>query len=216
MDRNMGDNHLAMFIVDSNKAPRLTKYLREIKAPGWTAFLGEGTAKSGLLRTLGLADLRKEIIITISNSKTIESICQKVSEKFNFDKPNAGIAFTIALENVFGIRNYNLDTEKEEVEMTHKAIFTIVDNGKSRKVLQAAESAGSTGGTVIHARGSANENTKMLFNIPIQPEKEIVLNIARTENADSIVETIRRELDIDSPGAGIIFTVDTQETFGLL
>jgi len=83
-------------------------------------------------------------------------------------------------------------------------------------VLEAAKSAGSTGGTVIHGRGSGVHEKAKLFNIEIEPEKEIVLILSETAKTDYIVEAIKEKLNIDKPGAGILFVLDVNRTSGLI
>lgn len=99
--------------------------------------------------------------------------------------------------------------------MKYEAIFTIVDKGKADEVIDAAKLAGSTGGTVIHGRGSGSHDKAKLFNIPIEPEKDIILILAQSHKTDAIVNSIRERLNIDKPGAGIIFTLDVKRTLGL-
>ena len=40
----------------------------------------------------------------------------------------------------------------------HEVILCIVNNGFSEAVMDAAREAGARGGTIIHARGTANKN----------------------------------------------------------
>ena len=60
----------------------------------------------------------------------------------------------------------------------HEVILCIVNNGFSEAVMDAAREAGARGGTVIHARGTANKDAELFFNISIQPEKEVVMILA--------------------------------------
>ena len=57
----------------------------------------------------------------------------------------------------------------------HEVIFCIVNSGFADEVMTAAREFGASGGTVLRARGTANPNAEKLFNIAIQPEKEIVM-----------------------------------------
>jgi nitrogen regulatory protein PII len=97
----------------------------------------------------------------------------------------------------------------------YKAIFTIVDRGKAEAVIDSAKNAGAKGGTIINGRGSGIHEQQTLFSFPIDPEKEIVLVIAETDNTEKIVKSIRDNLNIDEPGKGIMFVLDVNETCGL-
>ena len=97
----------------------------------------------------------------------------------------------------------------------YQAIYTIVDRGRAQAVIEAAERAGSRGGTVINARGSGIHETSKLFAMEIEPEKEIVLIVSQKQKTSEIVAAIREELGIDEPGKGIVFVQDVSEAFGL-
>ena len=82
-------------------------------------------------------------------------------------------------------------------------------------MIDAATEAGAKGGTIINARGSGIHETSKVFSMEIEPEKEIVLILSRTESTDAIAAAIRDKLKIDEPGNGIIFIQDVNRTYGL-
>lgn len=97
----------------------------------------------------------------------------------------------------------------------YDAIYTVVDRGKGEDVVEAASSAGSKGATIINARGSGIHEKQTLFSIAVEPEKEIVMILAEKELTDSIIAKIRETLRIDEPGAGIVFVLEVNKTYGL-
>ena len=101
------------------------------------------------------------------------------------------------------------------IKTPHTMVVTIVDRGKADAVLDAARTAGSTGGTIIRARGSATGETVTLFNLPVEPEKDTVLILAPAAIEKKIVAAIYQSLSIDQPGAGIIFTYPVASVYGL-
>ena len=72
-------------------------------------------------------------------------------------------------------------------EYKHEVIFCIVNAGFSEAVMDAARQFGASGGTVLHARGTANPEAEKLFNVTVQPEKEIVLILVEAEKKDDIL-----------------------------
>jgi nitrogen regulatory protein PII len=54
-----------------------------------------------------------------------------------------------------------------------------------------------------------------LFNMDIEPEKEMVIILTEKEAMRGIVDNIRKKLSIDEPGNGIIFVQDVAETYGI-
>lgn len=206
-------------IVDFGKAEKVFRESKKLGATGGTFFLGKGTVSSHILNILGLDEMRKEILIMTIDEKLEETFHEELTKKFVFDKPNGGIAFSIPIKNIIGIRDseYIPNFESRGVEkMGYEAIFTIVDKGLSEDVIEAAKSAGSTGGTVIHGRGSGIHEKAKLFNIEIEPEKDIVLILSEKDNTDNIVNAIREKLNIDKPGAGILFVLDVNRASGLV
>ena len=97
----------------------------------------------------------------------------------------------------------------------YNIIFVIVEKGKAEDVIEAANKAGSTGGTIINARGAGIHEVQKFFSVEIEPEKEEVFIITRSDNKDKIVNSIREHLKIDEPGNGILYVLDVNEVYGL-
>lgn len=217
---NIKGHKLILFcsIIDFGKGSKALKLAKKVGAFGGTIFLGKGSIKNEILNMLGAMDIRKEIFLTVVDETLEDGLYREMAHKFHLDKPNHGIAFSLPLKNALKINGnkYVSDTEKKGVNnVDYEAIFVIVDKGLSDDVLDAAEAAGSKGGTVIHARGSGSAKKEKLFNIEIEPEKDIVLILSKEEKMEAIVNSIEKMLDIKEPGAGILFTLDVNRTLGL-
>ena len=98
----------------------------------------------------------------------------------------------------------------------YELISVIVNNGGADQVMDAAREAGATGGTVIHARGTARPEDAPFFGITIVPEKELVLILCPAGDTARIMERITTEFSSAERGAGIIFRmpVSSFETLG--
>ncbi|HLR21082.1 MAG TPA: P-II family nitrogen regulator [Tissierellaceae bacterium] len=213
------DYSLFCIIVDFGEANKMLKEAKKMGVTGGTFFLGKGTTESHLLNILGLNEIRKEILIMILDKNLEDNLFEKLNDKFHLNKPNHGIAFSMPLNNCIGLRkskdSFYKSKGDEITNMEYEAIFTIVDKGKSDKVLESAKSAGSTGGTVIHGRGSGSQEKMKLFDIEIEPEKDIILILSKIETTEAIVSSINKDLNLDIPGSGIIFVLDVNKTLGL-
>lgn len=97
----------------------------------------------------------------------------------------------------------------------YEMIFCIVNAGFSEAVMDAAKEAGARGGTVLRGRGTADREAEELFHIAIQPEKEIVLIIVRSEIKDAVMSALYRDVGLDSAGQGIAFSVPIKKAVGL-
>ncbi|NLW47548.1 MAG: P-II family nitrogen regulator [Firmicutes bacterium] len=209
---------LIMVVVNYGLGSKVVKVAKQTGVSGGTIFLGKGTINNHLLEILDLSDVRKEIILMIAEKTLANQAIEELNRKFGFEKPKHGIAFSIPVINVIGSRNssYNNLNESGGLENTmYKVIFTVVDKGNAEVVVDSANSVGARGATIINARGSGIHETNMLFSMPIEPEKEIVMIIAKNERVDAIVAVIRENLKIDDPGNGIMFTMDVNQTYGL-
>ena len=94
-------------------------------------------------------------------------------------------------------------------------ILCIVNSGHSQDVMDSAKKAGARGGTVIKARGSANPKAEELYGIPIQPEKEIVMIIVKSEIKDSVLKNLFTDCGLDNDGQGIAFSVPVSDSVGI-
>jgi nitrogen regulatory protein PII len=97
----------------------------------------------------------------------------------------------------------------------HEVILCIVNSGFSDEVMDAAREFGAKGGTVIRARGTANAEAEKIFNIAIQPEKEIVMILVESKIKNDILHALYREVGLNTPGQGIAFTMPVESVVGL-
>jgi nitrogen regulatory protein PII len=153
-----------------------------------------------------------------ADTQTAENALEALSQKFRFDKPHHGIAFTVSACNIIGsscYRNEENQKSKGASSPMYQLIITIVNKGKAEEVIDAASAAGSKGGTILNARGSGIHETAKVFNMEIEPEKETVLILCKAEITKGIVEAIYKNLELDKPGNGIIFVQDVNAAYGI-
>jgi len=98
---------------------------------------------------------------------------------------------------------------------THDLIIAIVNRGFTDVVMDAARPAGARGGTVIHARGAGAKEAEKFFGITIQPEKEVVLILAKDEDRNAIMTAIARAAGLDSEGQGLVFSLPAGDVMGV-
>jgi nitrogen regulatory protein PII len=94
-------------------------------------------------------------------------------------------------------------------------IVTIVPKGDSEKIVTASKKAGAEGGTIIPGRGTGIHEGKKLFGIAIEPEKEVILTLVPESKTDAILEAIVEAGDLDKPGTGVGFVLDTKRIVGI-
>ncbi len=69
-------------------------------------------------------------------------------------------------------------------------IVTIVNKGHSDPVVDASRKAGAEGGTIIFGRGTGIREVKSILGLAIDPEKEIVLTLVRSDISLRVMEAI--------------------------
>ena len=97
----------------------------------------------------------------------------------------------------------------------YEVIFCIVNAGFSDVVMDAAKEVGARGGTVIHARGTANKEAEEFFHITIQPDKDIVMILVPSDIKDAVLHALYRDAGLKTEGQGIAFSMPVNNVVGL-
>lgn len=97
----------------------------------------------------------------------------------------------------------------------YELVLCIVNAGFSEIVMDSAKEVGARGGTVIHARGTANREAEQFFNITIQPDKEIVMILVPAEIKDTVLHALYQGAGLKTAGQGIAFSLPVDEVVGL-
>ena len=95
------------------------------------------------------------------------------------------------------------------------AILCIVNSGYTEVAMDAAKQFGARGGTVIHARGTVSKEAEKFFNIAIQPEKEIVMILAKEDIKDGILHGLYNAVGTNTPAQGIAFALPVDDVVGI-
>lgn len=218
-------------IVDRGKGQGVVDLLKKEGVLFHTILLGRGTARKAILDYLGLGETEKDVVLsTLRTAEKLQSL-RKLLQALRLDGPGKGIAFTIPLSSVGGMRtlSYLQGLEKPHGEKTtaskyevdemdnlaHSLIITIVNRGFTDLVMDAASRAGARGGTVIHARGAGQEEAEKFFGITIQPEKEVVLILVRREQKHAIMQEICKSAGFSTPGHGFSFSLPVEDVVGM-
>ena len=85
-----------------------------------------------------------------------------------------------------------------------KALYIIVNAGFASEVVDIARSLGSTGATIINARGSVAK-PKTILGITIDTEKEIVLSVVEKDVAVKIMEQVKEKAGVGTAAHGLCF-----------
>ena len=97
----------------------------------------------------------------------------------------------------------------------HEVIFAIVNSGFAEDVMDVAREQGVRGGTILNARGVANENAAAFFGITLHAEKEILMMVVERDIRDRILNVIYKEMGMAKKAKGIVFSLPVSDVAGL-
>ncbi len=97
---------LLVTVVNHRKEDFFMDYIQAHGANLQLTLRGEGTAKTEMLRMLGLTDSKKSVLLSVVSEDKVRALCDGLAEKFKTVKNGQGIAFTIPLSSVVGASVY--------------------------------------------------------------------------------------------------------------
>lgn len=100
--------------------------------------------------------------------------------------------------------------------LNHKLIVTIVMKGMAKKVVSASKKAGAEGGTTILGRGTGIHEMQKLFGICVDPQKEVILTLIESQQADKVLSAIIEAGQLNKPGFGIAFVLNVGQLTGVV
>lgn len=103
----------------------------------------------------------------------------------------------------------------ENIDSKYEAVFCVINAGFSDTVMFAARKAGASGGTILKGRGTTSTEAETMFNITIQPEKEVVIILVPSKIKDDVLKSIYNSAGLESESHGIVFSVPVTATAGL-
>ena len=104
---------LLVTVVDHRKEDFFIDYIQENGANLQLTMRGEGTAKTEMLRMLGLTDSEKTVLLSVIREDLSRALCDGFAEKFKTVKNGQGIAFTIPLSSVVGALVYRFLSDQK-------------------------------------------------------------------------------------------------------
>ncbi len=100
-------------------------------------------------------------------------------------------------------------------DIEYELILCIINEGFSETVMDAAKEVGARGGTVVHARGTANKEAEEFFKIAVHPDKEIVMILVKAEIKDAVLHAVYKSAGLNTEGQGIAFALPVDNVIGL-
>lgn len=219
---------LIVTIVNKEKAKKVIQASKKAGARGGTTLLGTGFRIDDKTRFLGIPlEREREIILTLVENHLLGQVMKTIVKSVQLNKPRHGISFIINTELVTGINQPSVNQQEgkfvseggddmmDNQQIQYDLIMTIINKGDAEKVVDASKRAGAEGGTILHGRGTGIHEQAKLFNIIIEPEKELVLTLINREKTAQVLAAIEEEAKLNQPGKGIAFVLQVEKTVGI-
>ena len=98
----------------------------------------------------------------------------------------------------------------------HEVIFAIVNTGFADDAMDVARENGARGGTILNARGVANEEAASFFGITIHAEKEILMMVVEKDIKNQVLNALYQKMGMDKHAQGIAFSLPVSDAVGLV
>ncbi len=99
--------------------------------------------------------------------------------------------------------------------MRFKIILAMVNENYQDEVIESAKKAGSTGVTILNARGEGIHEQKYFWGLNMEAQKDMLLFLVEDFIADNIMEAIYKAGHLSEHGNGIAFSLDVDRAIGL-
>lgn len=215
--------NLIIAIVDRDRRDLLETISDNLKIPLSLISLGQGTATNEHLSLYGLAATEKAVMSAVANVEQTQRLMRAAKLKLFVDIPGNGIMMSIPIKSVGGGRtmayltgnNPSPSGEAPKTSFEHELIYVILNEGHSDMVMNAARSAGATGGTVIAAKGTGVKEGEKFMGITLASERDIVMIVAKAEHKSAIMKSIIEHAGPTTPAGAICFSLPVSEVQGL-
>ncbi len=217
---------LLVSIINQHEESCLKDILDDCSAVLSYRFAGVGTAHSELLDYLGIGETEKTVLLSVFPESDEELIIREIREKLSLYLVGKGISFTIPLAGISqliagGITNAatNRTVDRSMImkreDRKYNLIVAAVAANYVDIAMDAARSAGATGGTIVRSRSMKNAKAEQFIGISLAQEQEILLILTRKEVSMAIMEALLEKVGAQTEAGGVIFSLPVDRTAGI-
>lgn len=208
----MSDTKLLMAVVRRSHESQYLEFFEEHEVPLTLSTPCEGTAHPSLLEMLGFVQRERTLYMLAVGHDLAQTLLRRLVSRMHINMPNEGVAMVIPAITPQSITDNEVNLMGE---YPYSMIVAIAARGHSSTVMTAARSAGATGGTIVHAKGTGSQLTARFFGISIADEREMIYIAAPSEKRDAIIRAIQDKAGKNSPAQSIVFALPIEAAAGL-
>ncbi|MDO5142447.1 MAG: hypothetical protein Q4D31_05445 [Eubacteriales bacterium] len=217
---------LAAAVVDVSKGEKVLHIFREDGMLVEMVCMGHGTARTEMLDLLGIGETAKVIVFGLARRERVQTLLSRLGRELEMRYPGRGIAFSVPITGI-GARWHNLMTETDRQEEEHSVskmertsgldvVVVVMERGFTNVAMDAARRAGACGGTVIAARGVAEDEVKRFFGIEIHAEREIVFMVVKNEERQAVMTALTKAVGMKTRSRGVVLSLPVSDAIGLV
>lgn len=217
---------LMVTITDRPKGELAARVCGELGLHFHLGVFGRGTASSEMLDFLGLGETDRILLLSLVPEPLVAAVKADLVRALHLRHPGKGILFTLPLSGISKRAAACLSRPEPEREggkgmeqpnngYKYDLIVASVDQGLADRVMDAARTAGATGGTLIHARRAGVHEAEKFFGITLQKERELVAILAPRTTRTEIMRAIAREVPLEGEQGGVVFSLPVDGIEGL-
>ncbi len=214
--------YYVMSIVDRHRADTMFRLHCDLHLSAVLENLGQGTATSEHLLLYDLQQTDKAVISTVASGPSMRQLMKAAKRELYIDIPGNGIMLAIPIKSVSGGKTLAYLTDSQELggsvptmNFENELIVVILTEGYADTVMDAARSAGATGGTVLHAKGTGKDKTEKFHGVSLAEEKDMIYILAPAAKKSNIMQSINRASGMGTPAGAISFSLPVSDVVGL-
>ena len=220
----MSELSMMVTITTRKHTRKFVQFYEEMNLPVSVITLGSGTASSEILDYFGLDGSEKSVIFHIITDTRWKEVKRQLRLKMNIDIPGIGIAFTVPLSSIGGMKALNYLTAQQDYvkgeesalkDTKYELLVTIANQGHTELIMDAARKVHAAGGTVIHAKGTGTHLAQKFMGVTLVPEKEMIFIVVRKSQKNAIMKAIMDEAGTGTPAGAIVFSLPVTDTAGM-
>ena len=208
-------------VTDRDRGAKMAALFHESGLTMTMTKLARGTAPAEQLSVLGLGETEKSIVSGVAGPQQLKAIFLAARRQLMIDIPGNGIMMAVPLKSVAGGRTLQYLTDnpmtggRPDMHFSHELIIVILNEGYADDVMDAARSAGATGGTVLHAKGTGASRDRSFFGVNIADEKDMIYIVAYSDEKAAVMKAISEQTGPGTKAGAICFSLPISAVAGL-
>lgn len=221
--RTMKEISLLFTIIRRKSTEKVLEMFSDMDAQVNYVSQCNGTATMPTLSLFGLEHTEKSLIISVTSEKKAQQLSNALKDNLLLHLPDTGVTFTVPISSLDSVHTLEYISHDEEIidkyeedsmKIQNELIIAICEAGYTDLVMDAARSAGATGGTTIKAKGTGAKRAEKFFGVSIAEEKELVLIVTQVKLRNDIMKAIRRDAGVASKAHAYVISLPVTNTEG--